>query len=40
MLPVDHYQFGLDNPQPVDGFAERLPGEALSLSTTSVQPLK
>jgi hypothetical protein len=40
MLSVDHYQFGLGNSQPVDGIAERLPGEAFALATSSVQPFK
>jgi hypothetical protein len=40
MLSADHFQFRLGDTQPVDGFAERLPGEALSFSTSSVQPLK
>ena len=40
MLSVYHYHFGLGNSQPVDGFAEFLPGEALPLTASSVQPFK
>jgi hypothetical protein len=40
MLSVYNYHFGFGNPQPVNGFAEHLPGKALSLSTASVQPFK
>ena len=40
MLSVDHYHFWLGNPQPVDGLAESLPGEAFALAASSVQPFK
>jgi hypothetical protein len=40
MLSVDHYHFWLGNPQPVDGLAESLPGEAFALAASSVQPPK
>ena len=40
MLSVDHHHFGFGNPQPVDGFAEHLPGKAFTLSASSVQPFE
>jgi len=40
MFSVDYHHFGFGYPQPVDGFVKNRPGEALALSSSSVQPFE